>query len=978
MLAAFGAGLSGGEVAGSSPPARDLGVAPRDCWPMRDACPARTRATLTPPPRGPLEVAWAFEAEGTIVGEPLVWMDWVVVESVDGEQRRLDVLRLENGKPFGAGRRYKTPVPLAPSIWNDRICLRPAPGELQVLRIVAALGHLSPEWEYEGPLAVTTEPLYVGDTIYVGTGPFLQKFRVGVDEPEWTRSLRGRTEGRLSARDGRVHVLVRRENEGYEGLEVAQYSFTFAGRGVGGRDFGFDLDVREWPTHVDAESYALVGPGAGQWRYGPPLYSVVHHACGIAVQLGPEVNSTLVIGEHEGLLQTLTSRPAAWGHRFFLPVLHEDGPLPSGNSGPRLLGCEPHPRKEGEVDITELAGRGRHTGFAETNVPVSIAAGTVFAAAGSFEADTGKILTLRREPRRFPVIPARETLLEMTAPNRLVAMRAPQDEAPPLASIEDAAVDSRIADGVVVLSDGQVHAGTITWSSAARELRFRGGPRRGVGLDRVWLLLDGDGRILHAKDAASAARVLAPAAASRKAGDWLSLAKRAWRFREVSLLRDYAAEALRRGASDTSVSRLLKQAARYEARTEDASASDAERVAKLKAQAEAIRAQEGRGMFETAVSREVGDGGHARVDLVRAVLEARAGQPEAVAWVRERVPATLDPGTPFDALEWLDFVEAASHQPITVRGKDASGGDALTALRRTWRRDLVALETARVRIVTPVAQPGRIARCLALGELACTALDGFFGGASSAHFDGAEPLTLLLFETQKAYVASTPGAQGATMLANSAGHYSPAEGVSRLFLPEGEEAFERVTATFAHELTHHWLDQRLALLRPEAGRGIPPTAPGAAIEEGFATMIEESAFDLRRRKWAPADHRADSLDIVANAQRLLPWGALLDMGQDDLHRLSSEPTQHVPMRWRLGVYRQVSEVDLFYAQGAALCHYLVNVEDGKRKGILFDWVTDLHAGRTQPGDALRRTGLGADRLGANVIAWSKARVAEAR
>ncbi len=166
----------------------------------------------------------------------------------------------------------------------------------------------------------------------------------------------------------------------------------------------------------------------------------------------------------------------------------------------------------------------------------------------------------------------------------------------------------------------------------------------------------------------------------------------------------------------------------------------------------------------------------------------------------------------------------------------------------------------------------------------------------------------------------------------------------------------------------------LGLLRKEAFHGIPRKAPGHVLEEGFATMIEEYSFDVRNRTWAPADYRADSLDVVAHAQSLFPWGQWLDMTSEQFSQLAREPTQEVDIRWTLGLHRIVNPVDVCYAQGAALCHYLSTAEGGKYRKALFNWVADLHAGKTKTRDTMDRVGMSASELGEKIEAWARERV----
>jgi hypothetical protein len=80
---------------------------------------------------------------------------------------------------------------------------------------------------------------------------------------------------------------------------------------------------------------------------------------------------------------------------------------------------------------------------------------------------------------------------------------------------------------------------------------------------------------------------------------------------------------------------------------------------------------------------------------------------------------------------------------------------------------------------------------------------------------------------------------GRAFLAWTAGHYDPGDQISRLYVPPGDDRFDGVLETLAHELTHHWLDTRMP---PRAGvrRGhLGSGSPGYAFEEGFATFVEE-------------------------------------------------------------------------------------------------------------------------------------------
>src|SRR5204863_569308 len=142
-----------------------------------------------------------------------------------------------------------------------------------------------------------------------------------------------------------------------------------------------------------------------------------------------------------------------------------------------------------------------------------------------------------------------------------------------------------------------------------------------------------------------------------------------------------------------------------------------------------------------------------------------------------------------DPLEWLDVVEASAQAPLAgVAARDSGemtpDERTLAAARATWRRDLVGLRSDRLLLVTPVASPGRIARCLSLGESVCTRLDDLFGVSPAAAAAGGrrlDPLVIHLYESKEEYVRESvggqPGSGERSFVESTLGHYSPADAV---------------------------------------------------------------------------------------------------------------------------------------------------------------------------------------------------------
>jgi hypothetical protein len=190
--------------------------------------------------------------------------------------------------------------------------------------------------------------------------------------------------------------------------------------------------------------------------------------------------------------------------------------------------------------------------------------------------------------------------------------------------------------------------------------------------------------------------------------------------------------------------------------------------------------------------------------------------------------------------------------------------------------------------------------------------------------------------------------------------------VSRLFLPGEDEHDARLLAVAAHELTHHWLAMRSRFGPPRAAR----ETPGFWIVEGIATWVEELAFDGTPRL-ARAREGAPSLDTVANAAPadLVPWSALLAASFESFCALETRPTCLLHLDWQLGARAPRSPMQLFYAQGAALAHWLASAEGGRNRALLLRAVEAYYRGA--PVDVARELGLGPDELGTRVRDWAR-------
>lgn len=367
-----------------------------------------------------------------------------------------------------------------------------------------------------------------------------------------------------------------------------------------------------------------------------------------------------------------------------------------------------------------------------------------------------------------------------------------------------------------------------------------------------------------------------------------------------------------------------------------------------------------------------------RIALLRAILDRNPDHQEATDAVRSLLPEKLREADPFVPSEWLDFVEAATRITIELIPGEFQEGDPglsidqrqLGAARGEWRPDLQALKSERLLVFTPLAAPGQVARCLSMGELVCETLEQIFAAGEAAR-DERFRLRLHLFESEEEYRAqSVKAGLDLATLEWTAGHYSPRHDLSRIYLPAEEDAFVEVMRVYAHELTHHWIEQRCPLFSSSEARYTVNT-PGYWIVEGFASLVDEFVFDLAGRRVETVDERAVSLDNLAHARELIPWATLFKINQLTFHTLDPEPGIPVVSRWVLGVYRKLSHRSIFYEQATATCQYLFHAEDGKHRAKLMEYVALYYTGRCRPGDVERLFGIPPEELGKRVLKYAR-------
>ncbi|MEX1024209.1 MAG: hypothetical protein WD226_03945 [Planctomycetota bacterium] len=356
---------------------------------------------------------------------------------------------------------------------------------------------------------------------------------------------------------------------------------------------------------------------------------------------------------------------------------------------------------------------------------------------------------------------------------------------------------------------------------------------------------------------------------------------------------------------------------------------------------------------QTAFARQ--HPGGIRHALLEQLFERRPAHVGALDLLRRDLPRDIR-GVASDPLGWLELARLGTQARLGFVGAPGTSAAARTRLateRARWSPGLIGVETPHVVLVGPPNVPAALARGVAIGERVCRALDEIFGVTGG----DLEPLAILVHPDRASYEAFA----GAGLAGWAAGHYSPAEHLSHLFVPDETNALERFAATYVHELTHHWVAGRAPFVKRSSDRAGRPDSPGYWVCEGFATMLEEFEFD--DAGWSAEVVRAASLDVVASAaeNELLPWGDVLGLSQEEFLALDATSTTFVARRWVLGGSAALTEKRLFYLQAAAVAHFLFRAEGGRRRPELLEALAAWYTGGSVDVGSAERLGAAARR-----------------
>lgn len=972
-------GLGGPDPAHAQPPA-ETGwdalvaaglMAPADAWPVPNGSASGSRMSAARPLTGELETAWTFETNGQIAGEPVVARDRVVVEAESADhQRVLHVLSLATGremyrKAFGPGPR------LRPVLIGDRVVVCAKENRLEGHQVGQRM--LTKRWEHPMSAAALAGALTHAGRVLI-PGPGTVEILSPIDgKTQGTLSFRGECAwaGGLAARGSRVYALT---VDAVGNLEVQPLELDGGGAA---RPVFVGVRNEEAPESPWGDPALVAGPN--------DLF--VLHRSGVKTASESSANASWLSLDEDGApafrtVLDLAGRPTFSGTAWVGLLRDREG----GVSLVRYKG----PSKDGGMLYDLFATPKHHPAWARAKMPLGATRDVVLAGLSAFRPETREVLREQpdAEPRR--AIPVKDLLLTVEGSRTVLALREKRGPALPpeipLVTDPKAAAAGALGPVALVLDDGSVVEASVSYDPTARVLSPSDAPKdkRTWPIDGIRTIVGrtSPARLLFARALDGLRTDLAAIADAAGAKGWVSLASDAVAAGDAARASAALAEARRCDAPEADVARVEKAYLVLAAKPRTPSAAAR---AGLDAREAALR----QGLSGLVGELVDGLGAEAPVHrataLWRAALARDPTEPRVAPWIRTRLPKGLALGEPFDPSDALDLVEADAEAAVRIVVPPAPGQHEadltwsqkhLGAARYHWRKDLVGIESGELLLLTPVGRPGRLSHCLSLGRLVARTLEEMFASGRKARTD-PWPLLQHLYESKEEYLRESTkkergmfGEAARRGLEHTAGHFDPDEGLTRVFVPDGDDGFEQIRETYAHELTHHWMQARCPLFAElEVAQGAG--GAGMWVVEGLADFVAGMRFDLARRRVGTFSPTASYLDVVAHAERPIDWTWLYGAPRSAAYALASEPEIQVPVRRRLGQHLVLSPVNLFYAQSAATCAYLWHAEGGRHRKAFLELVAARYTGTLKRGDFAQRLGVDEATLGKRVVEWSR-------
>tara|TARA_R110002096_G_scaffold22558_4_gene72427 strand:- start:2092 stop:4842 length:2751 start_codon:yes stop_codon:yes gene_type:complete len=887
--------------------------------------------------RKPLE-AWSVDLEHPITARPIVGNRHVVVAVDKGNGKcALVVLDLRSGeeldevsiassqplRPVGEGDWVAVPI------GEDKVVVYRWTGrELKRIRSTAMGGTVD-------VLKIQDGELFLGGTF----GAVRQGLRSS--HAEWTAM--GSYVGACAVHDDLVYFV--------KGSAGGPSKLVGLDRATG--EMQEEVPIGVLPRQLDDLHVSVTADGVWVGGAGPMLLDGYQ---GMTAGPGLHMPRPLMEGSPvNGFVNRHATAPAVWRDGWVGYLQHEKG---------MLLYCTP---KAGEEQV--IAAETEGSRFFEGPLRAPVVLGDVLYLGGAaLELPSQRILWRRDVLPRFQPAVIGTTVVIVEGSSQLIALTG----SPPWRDSYLHAGDAETRfEGTAFDNENTLVSAEFGIDTAAGELITvqRNGKERRASLRDMRMVENAAGGVLYAENPVEFAATLHDRLHAELARDYADLAYDARSTNDVALMGELLRTAELHGSSEPRLDKVRDAIAKLEKRPKGRVARKADAIVERRSALPSFDARAWRIVGSLPAEAPL----VMQVAGLRKILSESPQHPEATAVVRELLPEGLDPGKDFRAADWLDFVVASKRSPVQFVPQPKSEAEADPdqvklgrALHMGWRDDLFGIRSENLLIITPVARPASLTRCLLTGELVCEALESYFVEDDEAR-NTRDPLILFLYPTKEEYLEQSAHIAGeaGSGLSWTSGHYDGNSNVSRIFLPEGDEDFEAVLHTYAHELAHHWIMARCPRFKTGDTHEQRPGLPGYWIVEGFASMIEGFAFDTTAWTWDPLFERAERLDTVASAdpKQLLRWKRVFRTSRFSFEKIGKLPEAAVPLSWRIGWKSQLSETNFFYAQSAAACTYLFLAEDGRHREALIDYLVDYYTGQADGLDIEEAFGMSADELG---------------
>jgi hypothetical protein len=919
--------------------------APLGQWGARGGGPARSGASATPAPRGPVVDVWSVAFTGRVVGEPLVDGDTVlVVEQLAADEHRLHTLDRVTGVALGKPVSIKGVAP-EPTLSRGLVVVRTGVEQIGFYRVGPRGLARSSSKVLAGPV---TDLLLVDEGVLAtvaGQLVLLSRAR-GAGRTVWTSPAR--PVGRVAANDECVYVPV--AEDGTFGVAEVALADGRVRHTVGvalKSDPASGLGVSLVPGAV-----AVTADRALPWRPGQP-------PSGTALPL-----PLPYAGEY--------TFPTALHNIHATPTAVRDGYVcrPYDVDSVAVLVHVEHAKSDAAMILASPLDHA-----AVLDLPrATYADGLLLIGGSAVDLTTNRFVWKTAHTPIQPPVPARgRVLLVVDGGQRVVAVGDAVRRAPvPFASI---APDIEV-EATVATARGELEA--------SRVILTADGPRRAgvkearAAIDGALALCGADGALLWAAGGEAAARASQLVSARELGAALAELAGEARKAGDPDLLGDLIDGALAMGIEERALAGAQKT---LESISDSNRKPKPERVTELRAAEAALRTCTTDVAWRWASDLlERGASEHFEVTaaLLEEVLEREPAHAGAIEAVRRLLPTGIEPKQPFAAREWLTFLRTTHRTPVTiVRALERETADMTYAenqlgrARHTWRKDLIAFETEHLLVLSTPDRPGALARCISLASLTCEALTELF--AEHGRETRLErKLVVRLYPTRDEYLAESekqgvpPGA-----IAWTGGFYSPVDNMSRLFIPEEDSDLGDTLRTITHETTHHWLDQRCPMWSREDLQGRSPLKSGYWIVEGFAGFVEEWLFDTSSSTWDALNPRSERLDIVAHTRdgARLPWKDVYALSQMAFHTGEFKGEAPTASAWMLGARRVIDARQMYYCQAAATCAYLFHADEGKHRKALLEYLRAYYTGKGER-NVSKAFGVSHEALGERVQAFA--------